>query len=387
MYVDKGRGAANRALLVRLVKSWSKLVESRQSDPLDELRRLIDQIDVDLVELISRRGDVVRRIGELKAQRGTPVYSPDREKQVLDRIAALNKGPFSTATLQAIYRELMSGSFSLERPLRIAFLGPRGSFSHLAASTRFGASIDYEPVTSIAAALHAVEREHADFAVIPLENSRTGIIIETLDALLEAQVRLCAEHYQRIRHNLIARGPLTSVARVYSKPEVFDQCRNWLMETGFHDKTVSVGSTSKAVELAAAQDDAAAIGSSLAAEIYQVPVQVAGVEDDPDNSTRFVVAGRAMPRPTAMDRTSIVFTTSDRAGALADVLDEFRRAGVNLSLITSRPSRRASWEYAFYLEALGHVEADPMKRVLEAIRPHCLQLRVLGSYPRVAGAA
>lgn len=353
---------------------------------LDALRRAIDELDVELIERISQRGEIVRRIGALKAACGTPVYSPDREKQVLDRISQLNAGPFSNATLRAIYRELMSGSFALERPLRIAFLGPAGSFSHLAAAAKFGASVEYEPVTSIAAAFHAVERGHSDFALAPAENSQTGAIIETLDCFRDSSVRVCAEHFQRIRHNLLARRPIGQVQRVYSKPEVFDQCRKWLLETGLYGKTVAVASTSKGAELAAAEEDAAAIGSALAAELYDVPIQMTGLEDDPDNSTRFFVLGRDATKATGNDRTSLFLTTADRAGALADVLDEFRRGGVNLTMITSRPSRRQSWEYSFFVEAFGHAEAAPLGAALKAVRAHCLELRVLGSYPRAGPA-
>lgn len=358
---------------------------NRPDDSLADLaavRRRIDEIDEALLRLISERGRLAQRIGRIKAAGAAPVYASDRESEILQRLCRDNPGPFPNSVLLAIYRELMSGSFALERPLRIAFLGPLGSFSHLAASGKFGAAVEYEPVADIRAAFAEVERGHADFAVVPVENSLGGGISETLDAFLDTPVKVCAEINRRIHHNLLSRHGLGEIERVYSKPEVFDQCRRWLMETGLLPKAIAAPSTARAAQMAAGESGSAAIGSKLAAELHHLPIQVANIEDNPNNVTRFFVLGCEPARRTGDDKTSILFTTAHKAGALVDVLNVFRSAGVNLSMITSQPSRRNAWEYYFFVDAEGHVDDEPLKAALAGAREHCLHLTVLGSYPR-----
>ena len=363
--------------------------ESSPTEPgdLGDVRRRIDAIDEQLVKLISERGRLAQRVGRLKAADGAPIYAPDRESEILQRLCRDNPGPFPNSVLLAVYREIMSGSFALERALRITFLGPRGSFSHLAATGKFGQAVEYEPVGDIPAAFAEVERGHADFAVVPVENSLGGGVHDTLEAFLNSPVKVCAEIVRRIHHNLLTRFPIAELERVYSKPEVFDQCKHWLMETGLLAKTIPTASTSKAAELAAAEEGAAAIGSTLAAELHNLPIQVPNIEDTPNNATRFFVLGREPARRTGNDKTAILFTTAHRAGALADVLNAFRDEQVNLSMIVSLPSRRNAWEYYFFVDAEGHADDPPLSRALAASRQFCLHLTVLGSFPRAAEIA
>ena len=350
---------------------------------LADLRRRIDEIDQRIVQFISQRGQIAAEIGALKAAAGVPVYAPDREQQVYEKLTQLNPGPFPARVLHAIYRELMSGTLALERPQRIAYLGPRGSFSHLAATAKFGASVEYEPIADIPGVFAEVAQRHCDFAVVPIENSTGGGVIDTLDAFIDdAGVQVCAEINVRIHHNLLSRVPVERIAKLYSKPEIFDQCKRWLLETGLLARTVAETSSSRAAERAASEPDAAAIGSELAAELYDLPVSVAHVEDNPNNITRFLVLGLAAARPTGADKTIVMFTTVHRAGALVDVLDVLRKHGVNLTMITSRPSRRKNWEYCFFIDADGHVDDEHVARALSAAREHCMQLTVLGAYPR-----
>lgn len=358
--------------------------ENQPNHSLGELRREIDAIDAQLVALINARGRAAAAIGAIKNTSDAPIYAPDREQEILARVCKLNAGPFPDRVILAVYRELMSGSFSLERPQRIAYLGPPGSFSHLAATGKFGASVEYTPVAEIRAVFREVERGHADFAVVPVENSTGGGVIDTLDALINSPVRVCAEVHRRIHHNLLSRAPLSDIERLYSKPEVFSQCRNWLLETGLLEKTIPVASTSRAAELAATEPGAAALGSTLAAELHCLPLQVANVEDDANNVTRFFVLGKTPGRPTGDDKTVIMFTTSHQAGALVDVLEAFRSAHINLTMITSRPNRRRNWEYYFFVDAEGHADDENMSRALQTARQSCLQLSVLGSFPRAS---
>jgi chorismate mutase / prephenate dehydratase len=351
---------------------------------LDELRKQIDIVDEELVALLNKRAQIVIEIGRLKSKDGTPIYAPDREKAVLEKIRRANTGPLPDRTMLAIYRELMSGSFALEKPLRIAYLGPEGSFSHLAAVGKFGASVEYEPVTHIRGVFDEVSREHADFGIAPIENSVHGGVIDTLDALIETDVQICAEINRAIHHNLLARCPLDAVQRVYSKPEVFTQCQRWLVETNLIGKTEAVASTSRAAELARDEPGAAAIGSTLAAELYTLKIVCPNIEDVANNVTRFLVIGREAAQPTGDDKTSLVFTTTDEPGTLVSVLDAFRQGGINMSFIESRPSKKRNWEYYFFADIKGHQRDAAVQQAVEAARAHCLRLNVLGSYPRAS---
>ncbi|HSW46518.1 MAG TPA: prephenate dehydratase [Phycisphaerae bacterium] len=351
---------------------------------LDELRKQIDAIDQELVALLNRRAEVVVEVGRIKNADGTPIYAPDREKAVFEKVCRANKGPLPDKTLVAIYRELMSGSFALERPLRIAYLGPEGSYSHLAAVEKFGASVEYEPVANIHGVFDEVAREHADFGIVPIENTVGGGVIDTLDALVETDIQICAEINRSIHHNLLANCALEEVQQVYSKPEVFAQCQRWLGETNLANKTIAVASTSKAAELARDEKGAAAIASTLAAELYELKIVCGNIEDNPKNTTRFFVIGHEPAKPTGDDKTSVVFTTKDEPGALVSVLQAFKDNGVNMSFIQSRPSKKRNWEYYFFGDLKGHQDRPGVTQAIMAAREHCLRLNVLGSYPRAA---
>jgi chorismate mutase/prephenate dehydratase len=349
---------------------------------LDELRNRIDEVDSKLVELLNERARVVIEIGKLKSKTGGQIYAPDREKEVLEKIAEANKGPLPNKCLVAIWRELMSGSFVLERPLRIGYLGPGGSFSHTAAMLKFGQSVEYEPLADIRSIFSEVGKGHCDLGVVPIENSIGGGVIETLDAFIDSDVKVYSEVLMGIHHNLLANCPLEKIDRVYSKPEVFAQCRNWLTATFKEAKTIAVPSTAKAAQLAAAENGAAAIGSRVAAEIYGLKIVCENIEDIASNITRFLVVGREDAKPTGEDKTAILFSTAHKAGALADVLDVLRNYEINLTNIESRPSKKREWEYYFFVDFIGHRTEEPVQKGLEEARKHCLQLSVLGSFPR-----
>ena len=349
---------------------------------LGSLRDQIDDLDGQIVELLNRRAGVVVQIGQIKHRQGTPVYAPDREKQVIDRIIQLSQGPLPPEALSAIYRELMSGSFALERKLRIGYLGPEGSFSHAGATAKFGHSVEYCALADIRSVFDEVARGRVDLGLVPIENTIGGGIIDTLDAFLDLQMRICAEVLVAIHHNLLGRCDIDRIERVYSKPEVFAQCRGWLSANNLADKTIGVTSTSRAAELVRDEPNSAAIGSSLAATLYDLPVLLANIEDNPNNVTRFFVIGRQIARPTGDDKTTLMFTTAHKVGALADVLDVFRKHQVNLTNIGSRPSRKQNWEYYFFVDCEGHCESPAVATAISEILQHCLQVSVLGSFPR-----
>jgi len=351
---------------------------------LEELRRQIDACDEQIVKLLNQRAEVVVQVGIYKQMSGDPIYAPDREKKVLEKIRLLNTRPLPDRCLEAIYRELMSGSFALERPLRIGYLGPAGTFSHAASLRKFGSSVEYVPLSDIASVFAEVSRGHIDHGLVPVENSICGSIADTLDAFLQSSARICAEVLISVHHNLMAKEPWEKVQRIYSKPEVFAQCRNWLSAIAKDRDIQPAASTSKAAEMAANEPGTAAIGATVAGQIYGLRTLFENIEDNPDNVTRFFVIGRESARRSGDDKTAIMFTTAHKPGALAEVLDVFRDNGINLTDIEKRPSKKVNWEYYFFIDAVGHQEDQAMQKAIEGAREHCLQLTVLGSYPRAS---
>ena len=349
---------------------------------LEELRKKIDELDHKLVKLLNERARVVVEIGKLKTKTDKPVYSPDREKEVFARIAQANEGPLPDRCLVAIWRELMSGSFVLERPLRIGYLGPGGSFSHTASMLKFGQSVEYEPLADITSIFDEVSKGHCDLGLAPVENTMGGGVIETLDALIDSDVKVCAEVLMAIHHSLLGNCSLEEIEKIYSKPEVFVQCRNWLSATFKEAQTIPVASTAKAAQMAADEPRAAAIGSNVAAELYGLRIICENIEDIANNITRFLVISREDARPTGEDKTAILFSTAHKAGALADVLDVFKRYDINMTNIESRPSKKRQWEYYFFVDFLGHRTDKNVQEGMEEARKHCLQLSILGSFPR-----
>jgi chorismate mutase/prephenate dehydratase len=349
---------------------------------LQDLRNRIDEIDNRLVELLNERAQIVVEIGKLKSRTDAPIYAPEREKQVFAKIRKANKGPLPDRALIAIWREMMSGSFALERPLRIAYLGPQGSFSHTAAMLKFGQSVEYEPLADIRSIFNEVSRGHSDLGMVPVENTTGGGVIETLDALIDTDVKVCAEVLMAIHHNLMANCSLQEVEKIYSKPEVFVQCRNWLGATFKDAQTIPVASTAKAAQMASGEPKAAAIGSLVAAELYGLNIVCENIEDIANNVTRFLVVSREDAKPSGEDKTAILFSTAHKAGALADVLTVFKKHGINLTNIESRPGKKRAWEYYFFVDFVGHRTEERIQAGLEEVQQHCLQLSVLGSFPR-----
>jgi len=351
---------------------------------LDELRQQIDDLDQKLVQLLNERAQVVVEVGKLKRNNSDapPIYAPDRERTVLDKIKKANKGPLPDSCLMAIYRELMSGSFVLERPLRIAYLGPEGSFSHMATILKFGQSVEHEPVSDIRGVFEEISRQHSDLGVVPVENSIVGGILETLDSLIDSTVHICAEMLLTVHHHLMANCSFEEIKVVYSKPEVLAQCRNWLSSTLPNASIIPAASTAQAAQKASAEINSAAVGSKLAAELYGLRTVCDNIEDVTNNVTRFFVIGPDPARPTGDDKTSLVFSTAHKVGALADCLQAFRYNGVNLTNIESRPSKKREREYYFFVDCQGHQNDVPVQQAIQEAKRHCLQLSILGSFPR-----
>lgn len=357
-----------------------------QQDLLAPLRARIDELDRQLVRLLNERAGVVVEIGQIKRRNESslPIYAPDRERTVLEQVRKTNTGPLPDACLEAIWRELMSGSFALERPLRVGYLGPPGTFSHLAARRKFGASIEYDNLTSIPAVFEQVSRGHVDLGVVPIENSTEGAVGDTLDSFLDSPVRVCAEVLVGVHHNLLSNDPVDTIQRVYSHPQPLGQCRHWLTAQLPQAERIIASSTTSAAEQAARESGSAAIASMLAADLYGLKVAFANIEDNPNNTTRFFIIGKQASKPTGDDKTSIMFTTEHAPGALTAVLDVFRDHGLNLTHIDKRPSKRVNWEYYFFIDVEGHADEPKVEAAIAEATKHCIQLTVLGSFPRAS---
>lgn len=372
------------------------------NDPLPGFRDRIDALDARLIEILSERARVVEEVGAYKREHGLPVYVPHREREVIDRALKRNAGPLPARTVEAIWREMMSGSFALELPPRIAYLGPAGTFSHQAAVRHFGSSVEYADLRDIDAVFREVAARRCNYAVVPYENSIGGGIHEALDAFLEHPVCACAEALVEVSQALLANCAPEDIDVVYSKSEAFGQCRKWLTDRLPNAKLVPVESTAAAVQRVAEESGAsaeggasasaggsagkagrcAAIGSALAGQIYGVNVLFERIADRSGNITRFLVISQESAKPTGDDKTSVAFTTAHRPGALVEVLDAFRRNGVNLSHIEKRPSRQENWQYTFFIDCDAHQTAPLMVQALKDAKEHCVWIRELGSYPR-----
>lgn len=348
---------------------------------LKELRAKIDAIDRSVIRLLNRRTKLALEIGRLKARKRVGVYVPNREKEVYEKIERLNKGPLSPKSLKSIYREIMSGALSLEKALKISYLGPPATYTHLATLAKFGSSVDHIACNSIADVFVEVERGRCDYGVVPIENSTEGIISHTLDMFIESDLKICSEIILEISHNLMANCRMDEIKMVYSNPQVFGQCRVWLEGNLPGRELVEVSSTTKAAQLASEEKYAAAIASDLAAKLYKLKVLACSIEDSPHNVTRFLVIGRTIAKPTHKDKTSIMFSIKDKVGALHAMLTPFKDHKINLTKIESRPSRRRAWDYYFFVDMEGHCEDKYVSDALEKLEKECQYLKVLGSYP------
>ena len=357
---------------------------------LDDLRILIDDVDQQLIGLINQRARLVVDVGHIKRDAGIPIYAPHREAAVLAKIQSFNEGPISNRTIEAVYRELMSGSFALEQPLRIGYLGPVGTYSHLAATRHFGSSVEFENLRAIEGVFEEVARGHVDYGLVPIENSTGGGITETLDAFMtyHDKLNIYGEAQLVVHFSLLANCAPNKIKRIYSKTEAFLQCRNWLITQYPQAELVPAESTAVAAERAKNDNlhdpeaGSAAIGSQLAGEIHGLHPLFEQIEDHTNNVTRFLILSESETEISGDDKTSIMFTTDDRPGSLVDVLNVFKRAGINLTHIDKRPSLEVNWDYTFFIDTLGHAKEPGFAEIIGEARAHCKRLTVLGSFPR-----
>jgi chorismate mutase/prephenate dehydratase len=368
--------------MTRKTDGGNNAVATKAAASLRHLRSQIDRLDMQILKLVNERAGLAAEVGRVKTDHGGEVFSPAREEEVFQNILEANKGPLDPVTIRSIFREIMSGSRALQKVLKVAYLGPEYSFSHLAAVERFGQTVEFMRVGSIAAVFEEVNRAHADFGVVPLENSTDGRIADTLDMFMRLpQLKVCAEIRLRVHHNLMATCEQQEIRRVYSKPQALSQCRNWLSKNVPHASLHEVASTATAAELAQREPGAAAIASRQAAVKYGLRVLFEDIEDSPYNETRFAVIGHQKAGRTGKDKTAVMFRVPHNPGSLVEALDIFRQGKINLTWIESFPAKTPKPEYVFFVDFEGHIEDTKVGKTIKNLEDRSLEVVVLGSFP------
>lgn len=361
------------------------VAEARPTLELGEVRERIDSVDQRLLDLLAERADLVASVAEAKRENGLHTVDPERENAVLKRLLQRGAGRFPREAILAVFREIMSGSVSLQATVTVAYLGPAGTFSHLAARTLFGYAPAYLEEATIEGVFDAVARGRASYGIVPLENSSEGSVASAIEGLLNGDCKIRREVVLSITHCLMGRvSGLPEVERVYSHPQALAQCRGWLSRGLPDAQLVHTTSTAAAVQQARHDPAGAAIGSSLASELYGLPILADRIQDHAHNQTRFVMIGAESAKRTGNDKTTLAFSIADdrRRGSLRRTLSCLDRSGVNMTRIESRPSRVEPWRYVFVIDVEGHAEDEGVARALAALEKRCEWVRVLGSYPR-----
>jgi chorismate mutase / prephenate dehydratase len=351
------------------------------ADELQRLRDSIDGIDDRILELLNERARLARAVGSLKVGQA---YRPEREAQVLRRIKERNPGPLAGETVALIFREIMSACLALERPITVAYLGPRGTFSERATLKHFGLAAEAMPLASIDEVFRSVESGAADFGIVPVENSTEGAVGRSLDLMPQTATRVCGEVIVRIHHHLMAKtlvADLAGIRRVFSHGQSLGQCHEWLNANLPHAERVAVASNAEAARRAGEEPQSAAVAGEMAAEHYGLQILASNIEDEPNNTTRFLILGDYRPRPSGNDKTSIILSARNKAGAVYEMLTPFARRGVSMTRFESRPSRVALWEYFFFVDIEGHRDDPQVAEALAEVGGIAGYIKVLGSYP------
>ena len=353
------------------------------ADDLAKLRDRIDALDEQIQSLITERATVAQEVAATKSKSDdNNFYRAEREAQVLRKVKERNTGPLSDEEIARLFREIMSACLALEQVMTIAFLGPEGTFTQAAALKHFGHSVKTMSLATIGDVFREVESSNASYGVVPIENSTEGVINHTLDQFMSSTLNICGEVDLRIHHHLLVKSADASVKRIYSHQQSLAQCRKWLETNMPGIELVDVSSNAEAARLAAHEAGTAAIAGEAAAEIYGLNALMKNIEDEPDNTTRFLVIGHRMTPRSGADKTSLLVSTQNKPGALHDILEPLMRNSISMTRIESRPSRRGMWDYVFFIDFEGHREDDNVARALTELEQASSFLKVLGSYPR-----
>ena len=348
---------------------------------IPEHRKAIDKLDAKIVKLLSERTQHVLEIGAIKLKAGEEIYAPHRELAVLQRLCRLNQGPIIDESLRAIYREIMSSALSLQKTMRITYLGPEATFTHQAAIRRFGSSLRYQPQKTITDVFNEVSKHRADYGVVPIENSTEGVVTHTLDMFVDSDLKIVSQIVLRVQHCLLSDSKKSQLKKLFAHPQALAQCRAWVQNNLPRVEIIETSSNARSAELAAKEKGSAAIAGQLASEKYGLAVLEYDIQDNAANATRFLVLGRQCSPATGHDRTSLMISLVDKVGALHRALAAFRRYRINMTKIESRPSKRKAWEYFFFIDCDGHVSDHKVARAIGELEQQCSFVKVLGSYP------
>ena len=350
---------------------------------IKELRQEIDAVDDRILELLNSRAALVIDVGRQKSVKKDEFHVPSREREIYERLASHNNGPFPNEAIKSVFREIISASLALEAPMKVAFFGPKATFTHLAAMQQFGLSAELVPQKAIPAVFEEVGKGRAKYGVVPVENSTEGMVSHTLDMFMESELKINAEVLLEIHHYLLSRtGRLEDIKKVYSHPQPIAQCRDWLAENLPNIPVVDVASTAVAAQIVSEDYTAAAIASELAASMYDLKIVRERIEDQVNNFTRFLVIGKKLTEISGDDKTSLMFSVKDEVGILYRMLEPFAKRGINLSKIESRPLKKKAWEYIFFLDLMGHIGDPAIAEAVQELKQCCQFVKILGSYPR-----
>ncbi len=349
-----------------------------------KFRDEIDRIDAEILDLLSQRAECAKQIGKIKQKQtvAVPFYRPEREKAVLERLVGLNKGPLPDKEIHRLFREVMSACLALEMPMDIAYLGPEGTFTQAAVLKQFGHSVNTVAMRTIPDVFKAVQSENAHFGIVPIENSTEGVVTHTLDMLLKSELKICGEILLRVQHNLLSNAAcLDDVKVIYAHEQALAQCRHWINRYAPDVECRAVSSNGLAADLATKETGAAAIAGQMASDFYNLSILAAGIEDEDNNTTRFLVLGNQELEATGDDKTSLVVSANNQPGLLHQLLEPISRRCINMTRLESRPAKQGIWEYVFFIDIEGHRDEDSIKELLAEMRELATLFKVLGSYP------
>ena len=350
---------------------------------LAEHRQAIDKLDAQIVKFLNERTRHVLSIGEIKLAAGEEIYAPHRERAVFDRVFAHNAGPITNEQLRAIYREIMSSALALEKTMTIAYFGPEATFTHQAAIQKFGVSLGYSAQKTIGDVFTEVSKRSADYGVVPVENSTEGVVTHTLDMFVDSDLKIVSQVLLKIQQCLMSKYSISKIRHLYVHPQSFAQCRGWIQKNLPQVEIIETSSNARSAEFAAKIKYSAALGGVLAAEKYGLKILAQDIQDNSVNVTRFIVLGRTCSPPTGDDRTSLMLSVADKAGALHEAIAAFRKFKINMTKIESRPSKRKAWEYFFFIDCAGHFQDAKVAKAIQQLGKHCNFVKILGSYPNV----
>ncbi|MEN3013680.1 MAG: prephenate dehydratase [Endomicrobiia bacterium] len=350
---------------------------------IEKLRKKINNIDYKLLKLLNQRAKIAREIGLIKITKGYSIYSPDREKKILKRLIQLNQGPLDETDIKDIFSLIIQVCRDQQKKFYISYLGPEGTFTHLAAIKIFGNKNYYISKETINDVFYSVEKDEAEFGVVPVENTTEGIVTHTLDMFLECDLYICGEINMKISHCLISKEfSIEKIKHLYSHPQAIAQCKSFINTKLHNVKIYEVSSTAEAARIISHKKNSAAIASEISAKIYGLKILARNIQDLEDNYTRFIIIGKHKIPNSGKDKTSIMFSLKDRVGILHDALAPFKKYGINLTKIESRPSRQRPWEYVFFVDFVGHIEDKNVKKAIDELEKLCMYYKFLGSYPK-----